>query len=325
MQANEMPVPVTRAARDVFGVLSASTPLPGYDKPWNTAMIKSPAVKTDYVWDVQKLKVMIAFFLAGGTSLKLIGQTGTGKTEFVTQFHAALNLPLFFIVANPKMEAYHLLGREVPAQSGMEWRDGPLLAAARHGLSLLIDEYNVLDPGEATGLNAFLEGRPYTIPDTRETVVPAPGFRVFVTVNPKSFGYSGRNTQDLANDDRFVDLMFQYPEPDVEEKQVVDYLMQLRQPQSEAANIARVVVQAANAIRTAFMGESDAQNALPFTMSRRGVMQWAKWTLLSKSLAPQGQNPLFYALDMVLGNRQDAAERIALRNIVELACGQTAS
>ncbi|MGH7428304.1 MAG: AAA family ATPase [Candidatus Methylomirabilaceae bacterium] len=323
MQPNEMPVPVTRTAREVFGVLDASTPLQGFDKAWNTALIKTPGVKKDYVWDVQKLKVMIAFFLAGGTALKLIGQTGTGKTEYVTQFHAALNLPLFFITANPKMEAYHLLGREIPTQNGMEWRDGPLLAAARQGLSILIDEYNVLDPGEATGLNAFLEGRPYTVPDTGETVVPAPGFRVFATVNPKAFGYSGRNTQDLANDDRFVDLMFEYPEPEVEEKQVVDLLMKLRQPQTEAENIAKVVVKCANAIRSAFMGESDAQNALPFTMSRRGVMEWAKWTLLSKSLASKGQNPLFYALDMVLGNRQDKSERLALHSIVELGSGQT--
>ena len=42
--------------------------------------------------------------------MKAIGETGTGKTEAVVQFHAALNLPLFHVTANPRMEAYHLIG-----------------------------------------------------------------------------------------------------------------------------------------------------------------------------------------------------------------------
>ncbi len=326
MQQQNLPQPVSRAARDVFSVMTSSTPLMGYNMPWNTQIIKSPAVKSDYVWDEEKLKLMIAFFFSGGTAMKLIGQTGTGKTEYVTQYHAALNLPLFFITANPKMEAYHLIGREIPSAGGIVWRDGPLLAAARNGMSVLIDEYNVIDPGEATGLNAFLEGRPYTVPDTGETVVPAPGFRVFASVNPKSFGYTGRNTQDLANDDRFIDALFDYPSADVETKLIKEFLMtRLNQQPQESENVASIVVQCANAIRKAFMGNSDAQDALPFTMSRRGAMEWAKWCILSKSLAPAGKNSLFYALDIVLGNRQDESERLALHTIVEGNTGQKSS
>lgn len=318
------PQPITRSGSEVFPGLNVDkVKLAAYDRPWNTFEIKSPAAKADYMWDVELLKTMIAFFFGGGTAMKLIGQTGTGKTELVTQFHAALNLPLFCITANPRMEAYQLIGREVACNGQQVWRDGPVLAAARHGLSLLIDEYNVLDPGEATGLNAYLEGRPYTVPDTGETVVPAPGFRVFATVNPKSFGYAGRNTQDLANDDRFSpNLMFEYPEASVEEGLIKDFLTgSMRQPVQEAGNIAAAIVKVANAIRKAFMGESDAANALPFTMSRRGALEWAKWTVLSKSLAPAGTNPLSHALDLVLGNRQDKAERLALHNIVALQIG----
>jgi cobaltochelatase CobS len=327
MDQQETPQRVTKTAKEAFpGVLEANTPLAAFDRPWVTRTVRSPQVKQDYVWDVTKLKCMIAFFLGGGTAAKLIGQTGTGKTECFMQFHAALNLPAFFITANPRTEAHQLVGRYFPCPSGgVEWRDGPLLAAARWGCSILIDEYNTLDPGEATGLNAFLEGRPYTVEDTAETIVPAPGFRVFVSINPKSYGYSGRNEQDLANDDRFVDFLFEYPPPDVEKKQVVDFLQSLRQPAAEAGNIANVIVDAANMIRRAFMGESDSANALSFTMSRRGVMEWAKWTVLSRSLAPSGVNPLFYALDLVLGNRQDRTGREALRHIVEGATGQTAA
>lgn len=316
------PSPVVRAAGEVFNVLAGtSTPLQGFDKPWNDSILKSPQVKSDYIWDADMLKMMIAFFYSGNTALKLIGETGTGKTEYVTQYHAALNMPLFFIVANPKMEAYHLIGREIPTAGGTVWRDGPVLAAARHGLSVLIDEYNVIDPGEATGLNSFLEGRPYTVPDTGETVVPAPGFRIFVTVNPNTFGYSGRNIQDMANDDRFIDLKFNYPEAAVEEMLITNFLVnKFSQQETEASNVAKLVVKCANEIRNNFVGRSDKGDALPFTMSRRGALEWAKWTILSASLAPQ-DNALFHALDVVLGNRQGDAERVALHRIVEAHSG----
>lgn len=372
-QQTVRPQMLTRAARDVFkGVLEAATPLPAYDRPWNEFSLRTPRAKPDYVWDPLQLKTIIAFFVAGGTSMKAIGETGTGKTEAVVQFHAALNLPLFHVTANPRMEAYHLIGRLVPVGDkwewrprsdaaaptagcalvsvpctssqppgppsdqgewirvpgqGMEWRDGPVAAAARWGVSCLVDEYNVLDPGEATGLNAFLEGRDYTIPDTGETLRPAPGFRCFATVNPKSPGYSGRQTQDLANDDRFsVNMLFQYPSEDVEKQMVVDFLMsKLGQKAPLAGEVANVVVKAANKIREAFMGENDGADALPFTMSRRGVMEWAKWTVVSHSLVAKGENPLFHALDLVLGNRQDRTDREALRHIVEIVTGQTAT
>jgi len=319
------PVWIVKPAKELFGgVLQANTPLRCFDKPWELPSLRSPKPRPDYVWDVDKLKWMIAFFLSGNTAARFIGHTGTGKTECVAEYHAQLNLPLYCITANPKMEAYHLIGRFVPVPGGgVEWRDGPILAAARYGSCVVIEEYNVLDPGEATGLNSFLEGRPFTVPDTGETVVPQPGFRVFATVNPKSFGYAGRQTQDIANDDRFIDLLFGYPEEDVERPMVEAFLKKLRQPDQEAANLASLVVKAANTIRKAFMGENDSADALPFTMSRRGVMEWAKWTVLSKSLAPSGTDPMFYALDMVLGNRQDREGREALRVIVEGATGRT--
>jgi cobaltochelatase CobS len=320
------PTWVTRPAKDLFGgVLQANTPLNGFDRPWELSHIRSPRPCAGYVWDVDKLKWMIAFFLSGNTAARFIGHTGTGKTECVAEFHAQLNLPLFCITANPRMEAFQLIGRYLPvAGGGVEWRDGPVLAAARYGFSVVVEEYNVLDPGEATGLNSFLEGRPYTVPETGETVVPKQGFRVFATVNPKSFGYAGRNQQDIANDDRFVNQLFCYPDADVERPLVETFLKSaLRQSDDEAANIATLVVKSGNMIRDAFMGENDSADALPFTMSRRGVMEWAKWTVLSKSLAPSGTDPLFHALDTVVGYSLDREGREALRVIVEGATGRT--
>lgn len=315
----QIPRVVTKTAKELFKVLNASLPLQCFDQPWNTRELKTPAVKAGYVWDLELLKLLLMFHLSGSTAMKLIGHTGTGKTESVLQFYAALNFPVLTVVGNPHLEAFQLIGRQVPvAGGGLQWVDGPVVLAARCGYPLCIDEYNVIDPGEATGLNSFLEGKPYTIPDTGETVVPQPGFRVYATINPKTFGYTGRNTQDLANDDRFpVNVKLEYPPAAIEEAVVVSHLMTLNQKADESKNLAKLIVQGANAIRKAFMGESDASNALPCTMSRRGVLEWAKWTVLASSLEGAEQ-PFYRALDIVLGNRVDAESRAALRQIVQL-------
>lgn len=303
-------------------------PINGYDAPWNSFDLKTPVRKQGFHWNPDLIKTMILFWFSGETSMKLIGHTGTGKTEAVMQFHAALNLPLVMVTANPQMSARDLIGGFFPTRDGFAWRDGPVIKAARLGLSILIDEYNVLDAGETTGLNAFLEGRAFTIVETGETVQPIKGFRVFVTVNPKSSGYHGRQTQDLANDDRFVDVHTQYPPKDIEEKAIADYLLGAKSPPAEAANIAGVIANVAQSYRKSYMGENDDSNALPCTMSFRCAMRMAKWTLLYQraytGMQPP-ESPLYMALDMVLANRQAPEVRAALRESLRLTSGYTAA
>lgn len=309
-------------ASDLFPVPFAY-PIFGYDQPWDTPTLKSPKRFPSYIWSQQLISTMVMFWFSGETSIKLIGHTGTGKTEAVMQFHAALNLPLVMLTANPQMAARDLIGGFFPAATGYAWRDGPVTLAARLGLSVLIDEYNVLDPGEATGLNAFLEGRAFTIPETGETVVPKEGFRVFATINPKAPGYNGRQTQDLANDDRFVDAHTDYPTKEVEVIAITEYLKAAKVDPTEAANIAEAVASGAEAIRKSYMGENDDANALPCTMSMRCSMRMAKWTMLFsrayKSGAPEA--PLYMALDTVLANRQRPEVRKAIREAFKLATG----
>lgn len=323
MSAQVNPVEKQFVASEIFPV-PFKHPLTGFDRPWDTPTLKTPKALATYVWDSALIHTMVMFWFSGETSLKLIGHTGTGKTEAVMNFHAALNLPLIMLTANPQLASRDLIGGFFPAPGGPVWRDGPITVAARLGLSLLIDEYNLLDPGEATGLNAFLEGRQFTVPETGETITPVQGFRVFVTINPKSAGYNGRQTQDLANDDRFVDAHTKYPERDVEVAAVSNYLVTAtRTPQPEATNIADAVVAGATAIRAAYMGENDNANALPCTMSMRGTMRFAKWTVMFSRIyqATAPESPLYMALDVVLANRQRPEVRQAVREAFRLATG----
>jgi cobaltochelatase CobS len=120
----------------------------------------TPAKDPTYKWPMENLRDLAYFYVAGGNAFCAMGHPGTGKTAGVQQFHAALNLPLLCMSANPRTQAYHLIGRLVPNQEGgVSWSDGPVLMAARLGMSVLIDEYNVIDPGEMTGLNLLRDGR----------------------------------------------------------------------------------------------------------------------------------------------------------------------
>lgn len=322
MSTTETPKQREFNVADVFPV-PFPFPINGFESPWNTTMYKTPPKLATFVWSPELIKTMVLFWFSGDSSMKLIGHTGTGKTEAVMQFHSALNLPLLMVVANPQLGARDLIGGYFPTDKGIAWRDGPVTLAARNGLSILVDEYNVIDPGEATGLNALLEGRAFTIPETNETVVPQKGFRVFVTINPKSPGYVGRQKQDLANDERFVDAYTSYPTEEVENAAIKEYLKGFKSPQQNVENIADAIAKCAALIRKAFMGENDNADALPCTLSMRGSMRMAKWTVMYQKAYISGapEAPIYMALDTVLANRQTPEVRKALRESLRMATG----
>lgn len=295
----------------------------GYDRPWEDATLRTPPRNSRFKFREKLLVDFLMWWMSGDIALRLSGHTGTGKTELVKQFHAALNLPLLMVVGTPRTEAYQLIGGIVQTAEGLGYRDAAVGYAARYGLTVLIDEYNLIDPGEATGLNAFLEGNPYTIPETGETIIPHPDFRVIVTQNPKSSGYRGRQTQDLANDDRFVEIVVPYMDAADEESVVRDEIMALGQqlpepPSLEAAALqAKNFVEYATEVRKLFMGTSDQPNALPCTMSTRCILRWARWSIGASLFLPPGESCEHYALRRVLSGRQDPAVREALHRMLQ--------
>jgi cobaltochelatase CobS len=323
------PLPVTKtfSIRERFGV-DVDAEVEGYDRPWNHLVYKTPAIMPGYKWREDLLRDLLLWWYSGDRALKLIGQTGTGKTELIKQFCAHLNLPLLMTVGSPRTEAYQLIGGMVPSAEGVVYRDAVLGIAARYGVLVMIDEYNVIDPGEATGLNAFLEGNPYTIADTGETLVPHPDFRIVVTQNPKSPGYKGRNTQDLANDDRFIDLVVPYMPASEETRLVEADIMsigsQLPAAPSQAAAhmMAENFVKFANAVRERFMGTNDGAGALPCTMSTRTLRRWVNWTMGAAQLLPVGHSAAHFALRRVLTNRQAAEVADALHKVLEATTGE---
>ena len=230
----------------------------------------TPSIDPDYIFGVDMVRDLFGFWISGEQAMLLVGFSGCGKTSSVEQWHARLNLPLLIYVAHPRTEISDLIGHYIPTENGgMVFHYGPVARAAKEGMSVLIDEYYVLDPGVATGLNALLQGGGLYIPETGEVIRPKEGFRVFAATNPADIGagFFGRNTQDAANQDRFWTVKVDYPKSEDEIPLVKKVLCNQGLDEAVSALYAEKMVDVAGRVRKMYCGESDEASAIDVTLS----------------------------------------------------------
>lgn len=290
--------------------------LRGYVAPQEATPVKDE----DYVFQIDLLSDMICFFKSGNNAIQLIGHMGSGKSSLVEQFHAYLNLPLYVLSCGPRTESKELIGMYKPdGKGGFVWQYGPVAKAAMEGVSVLLDESNVMDPAEKTGLNALLEGRAIFVPETGEWVKPQAGFRVFETRNPKTLGYVGRNTQDGASEDRYVAVYVDYM-AEADEVGLIKKCLLANGLSTEtvALELAKKYRQVAAAVRNLFMGESDAADALDVTMSTRTLLRWVQWSLMNKTK----KSPIHYGLERACTNKASPESRLAIHALVANVFGE---
>lgn len=232
--------------------------------------------RKDYVFQRDVFRDMMAFWLSDERALKIQGDPATGKTSLVEQFHARLNMPLMIVSCNQSMEAYQLYGQLIPNEDGkLRWQDGPVVKAARNGWSVLLDEYNTLDPNVATSLNALLEGYSVTIPETGEVISPHANFRVFATENPvtSQLVVTGRNVMDVANADRWMVIEVDYLPKDIETGVVERHIAETNKDVKQAGLVATILVETATQIRAAFR---DGKGLIDKPISLRTLIRWAR-------------------------------------------------
>lgn len=262
---------------------------------------------TRYVFMRKKLRDLLAFWEAGLVALKIYGDPGTGKDSIIEQFHARLNWPLYKVACSPSTQAYQLVGQMLPTLSGeLRWVDGPVLRAAREGTSVLLSEYNVMDAGETTGLNLLLEGYSIVIPETGETVTPAKGYRVFASENPinSRLNVSGRNVQDVANDDRWMVTHADYMPAEEETQLIKDELVDIGTSAAEAELLATQIVTIANKVREAYR---NGDPTVEKPMSTRVAIRWAKLFRRFRMVAAEEGGPMTYSLSRAFSMSPDMA------------------
>jgi cobaltochelatase CobS len=249
-----------------------------------------PKVKP-YVFDKERLRQLTMFYIGGFRALMLEGDPSAGKTSFVDQFHARMNIPLHKVPCSASTTAQQLIGQFLPnPETGkLVWIPGPVTRAALDGTSVLLDEWNLVDPGEAGGVNMLLEGYSWTIPETGEIIVPKRTTRFFATQNAADSKalVAGRNLHDVASEDRWSYMEVDFLDPVLEQNLIVNELVEGRIPQQLATHFAQICVQVANKVRRAFRGEDETNpqlaalaDAIDKPLSTRAVLRWAKYAVM---------------------------------------------
>lgn len=281
----------------------------------------TPPIDDSYVFMRVKLRDILAFWESGLTAFKIFGDPGTGKSSLIEQFHAHLRWPLYKVSCSPSTETYQLIGQLVPKTDGtLQWVDGPVLRAAREGTSVLLDEYNTMDPGQATGLNLLLEGYSITIPETGEVVSPAKTFRIFATENAVTsrLSVSGRNVQDVANDDRWMSTEADYLPSDLEIKAVKNALVADGTNPDRAEMLAGQVVAVANKVREAYRSDD---GVIDKPMSTRVAIRWAKLVRRFAGVSATEGGPMLYALHRAFGMSKEMSASVEAFTRASLGTG----
>lgn len=150
-------------------------------------------------------------------ALFLSGPTGCGKTSAVFEVAARLHWPLESVTLSQKSEVSDLIGAHILEHGQLRFSYGPLARAMLYGEILLLNEIDLMSPGELAALNDVLEGRALTISaNNGEVIKPHPFFRVVATANSKGLGdesgaYHGVKLQNQAFLDRWRFCEVGYP------------------------------------------------------------------------------------------------------------------
>lgn len=280
----------------------------------------TPKLIEDYVFDTGRFRDLLTFWVMGFKALKLSGDPATGKTSIVEQWHARLGMPLFVVSCHENMTDTDIFGQLVPKKDGtLEWVDSPILRTHRYGGSVLLDEWNNLNPNAASLLNAILEGYAITIPQTGEVIEQSKGARFFCTQNPVDgmAAVQGRYVQDCASDDRFMEINVDYLPAELEAKVIVNAIRQFDKGSNDeaVAKTAEGLVSIANEVRTRFRA-NDVDFHKP--MSTRVLKRWAQLIVGFRNV--RDESPVLYAMDRAVSGISTEM-RSAIREVAKEKLG----
>jgi hypothetical protein len=166
-------------------------------------------------WVIDDTGAATLAWLARAVTLRvpalLEGPTATSKTSAVLFLAHRLGQPVVRVNLSAHADTAELIGRFTPdpSSAGWRWQDGAVLRAVKDGCWLILDELNLAEPAVLERLNPLLEAEPSLLVTEHqgERFGPGgapvhPGFRVFATLNPMTYG--GRQRLSPALRDRFL-------------------------------------------------------------------------------------------------------------------------
>lgn len=305
----------------VFGIQS-NTEFEGFAE--DTALCRP--IDPDYVFDRQQL-TNIQLWRDSTEPLYISGPTGCGKTTFVHQYCARLNIPLVELTGRPDAEKAFWIGYEKLRNGSSVWHDGGMTRAYRHGYWLLINEID-LTPGEIlSSCNDIFERAPLSIEETGEVVWPHQNCRIIVTANTAGFGdttgsFQGRRVQDASFLDRCWAMRFDYMSRDMEIQRLIPVL-EVTFPKNIAELIAERLRNIAEKVRDSYTGRNASQAQVAMTMSTRTLLRVAGIIAAMPDLFKRtGVHAYDYALELAMTNKLKDAEPESYQAIHQIALGE---
>lgn len=233
------------------------------------------AIDKDYVVQTEEAARLVKGIVHGDKIL-ITGPTGSGKSSLVKHVCSKLGYPFIRVNMSGDIESSALFGQLTVKGGATVWQDGPLTEAVRHGGVVLIDEWELMPPEIAMGLQNLLEDDGFLflkeMPGTAEekTLHPHANFRLICAGNTVGQGddsgnFSGTMVQNSATLDRFTTTI------------VLGYLSKAHEVDvitsrtTVAAAVAKKMVALAELIRNA-----NSQMQINLTMSPRTLINWGK-------------------------------------------------
>lgn len=248
------------------------------------------------------------------------GPKGAGKTTVIEQFCARLGLPVASLTCNREFRIADAVQSKtlIPNDNGgmtIVPVDGPLGIAMREGFPVVLNELDLADPAELTGLNDIVDRGIYVVPDSGEVIEATPGFMVMAAANSNGAGdltgeYAGVATMNAALMSRFYKFEVSYPSPAEE----LDVLRQTGLVTTENEAIAEKVCEIAGLLRKAY--ESGAQG-LTSPISTREVIDITEAVGAFAHLADKGISPMRYAFNLCYGNGLPPAAKQAVEQVID--------
>ncbi len=235
--------------------------------------------QNDYVFDEHMLRHIVSFLgKSSGDALYLYGPSGCGKTSMVMQTAAVLKWPVVSLTINGRFELSDLIGHPTIVSNELVFVHGPLARAMKYGYILILNEIDLADAAELSGLNDVLEGRNLVvIQNNGEVIKPHPDFRMVVTANTCGRGsrgtYHGTQLLNAAFLDRFRFIRCDYMSHDEELK-----LLELVAPELDAGLLSDMV-KVASEIRKSHLDPMPNHIYMSVPMSTRTLVRWATLTV----------------------------------------------
>lgn len=239
-----------------------------------------PTVDGDYKVQVDEATKLLRAWEEGDKTM-IAGPTGSGKSSLVRLCAALTNRPFIRINMTGDTESSTLFGGMVVRSGSTVWEDGPVTEAVRYGAVLLVDEWELMGPEIAMGMQwlieddgcLYLKEMPGT--STDKMIQPHADFRIVFAGNTVGQGddtgsHAGVNPQNTATVDRFqTTIKLGYLDAAHERAILVKRVPKLD------PTIADKMVKVAALVR-----QANAQGNIALTMSPRTLINWARKILV---------------------------------------------